>query len=139
MFLPDDGIHYLPGAGCGNLKEMISILIAGDKRFLVLLDNDGEGRRARIMYETYFGKSFSNNVFQYEGIGKKDADFMLENILSPEDAQRMKDFTSCKDIKKAICELYFLDNRADYLSKVNETTLRNFDIISRKINNHFDN
>lgn len=139
MFLPDEGIHYLPGAGCGNLKEMISILIAGDKRFLILLDNDGEGRRARAMYETYFQKSFLNNVFQYEGIGKKDTDFMLENIISPEDIQRMKDFTSCKDIKKAICELYFLDNRADYIGEINETTRRNIDIIARKFKAHFEN
>jgi AAA15 family ATPase/GTPase len=135
MFFEFDDINIIPGSGCGHLKEMIAILISCSDKFVVVLDNDPEGRSSYNSYKHYYNDSFVKRCYQYSGLVKSGNDFALENILSPADTERIKSEVSCKDIKNAIVKLFFLDNAKKELiiSAIDEDTKRNIDIIKRKI------
>ncbi len=105
MFLSLPDITIVPGAGCGQLKQLISILIATSDRFLVVLDKDEEGHTAFKNYNAAFGELFTRNVFQYSFSNAKK--FVLESLLDPEDIKRIKEATNCKSIKKAFIKLYY--------------------------------
>ena len=135
MFFNFNGINIIPGSGCGQLKELIAILISCSDKFVVVLDNDPEGRSSYNSYKHYYNDSFVKRCYQYSGLVKSGNDFALENILSPADTERIKSEVSCKDIKNAIVKLFFLDNAKKELiiSAIDEDTKRNIDIIKRKI------
>ena len=136
MLLPFEGIHIIPGSGCGHLKEMISLLIAYSDRFLVILDNDGEGRRNYNQYKSFFNNAFSENAYQYSSFGKKDADFVLEDLLSVEDQKRLMLLTNCNDVKKAITLIYFSDKKEEFIQGIDNTTQSNISILHRHILEH---
>jgi hypothetical protein len=58
-------IKFIPGAGAENSSSLISIAIAFAENFLVLLDNDIDGKKAKIRYTEYFGDSIKNNIHFY--------------------------------------------------------------------------
>ncbi|WP_366924786.1 AAA family ATPase [Metallumcola ferriviriculae] len=139
MFFDFDGINIIPGAGCGHLRELISIMISCSEQFVLVLDYDEEGRTNYSRYSHYFGDSFTSRTYQYEGVCK-GKDFMLENILSLEDVERIKVAMECDDIKKAIVALYFKDEvtKVDIVNGINKETRQNIDIIQMRIKSIFN-
>lgn len=137
FFSKNLNIEIIPGAGCTNLKEMISLLIPFSTSFLVILDNDDEGQKAKIKYEEFYGQSFSDNVYIYpKGKNKK---FELENLLSSKDVQAIKKATNTTSIKKAIKLLYFMDiSIKDSIKEGFSTeTQVNIKMVEEYIKNHF--
>ena len=131
-------IHIIPGTGCGHLSELISIMISCSEKFVVVLDYDNEGRAAFNKYNHYFGDSFKNRCYQYEGV-RNNKDFVLENMLSAKDATMIKSSMGCDDIKNTIVALYFLDEgiKIDIVNRIDSGTKRNIDIIQRRISTLF--
>lgn len=138
MFMNLNDINIIPGAGCGQLRELISIMISCSEKFVVVLDYDSEGRTSFNNYFNFFGDSFKKRAYQYEGLRKR-RDFMLEDILSPNDIEMIKSSMSCDDIKNAIVALYFADKaiRTSIVNKIDEKTKRNIDIIQRRLMSFF--
>jgi predicted ATP-dependent endonuclease of OLD family len=135
MFFNFDGINIIPGSGCSHLKELIAILISCSDNFVVVLDNDPEGRSSYNTYKHYYKDSFVKRCYQYDGVSKSGHDFRLEDILSPEDNERIKTEVGCNDIKNAIVSLFFMEDekKAQIINGIDSVTRRNIEIITRKI------
>jgi len=130
-----DDINVIPGHGCGHLKELIAILISCSDSFVVVLDNDPEGRSNYNTYEHYYKDSFTRRCYQYDGVGKKNDDFELEDILSSNDKERIINEVGYSDIKKAIILLFFMDDerKRQIIRAIDDETKNNISIIKRKI------
>lgn len=96
-------IKFIPGAGAENSSSLISIAIAFAENFLVLLDNDIDGKKAKIRYTEYFGDSIKNNIHFYN---TKNS-FKLESFLNAENKRQLKLISNCKDVKKSLSFLYY--------------------------------
>ena len=139
MFMRLESLCIIPGAGCGNLKELISIVIANGEKFLVVLDNDAEGRRAKNAYEEFFGRAFHENVYMYEGVGSRQESFMLEDLLEESDVAMINSETDCRDIKKAIATLFFAEAeiKEKVKNELSNDAKERIAIVERKIKEHF--
>lgn len=137
MFLNLEGIEIIPGYGCSQLKEMISLLISFSERFLVVLDNDDAGREAHKAYKKHFKDSFDNNNYTYDL--SKSGDFVLEDLLSNSDLESIKLVTHCDNIKNAVTILYFMpvEEKKMILENIDECTKRNINILKYKLKAHF--
>ena len=139
MFLDVEAYDLIPGHGCTQLKSLISLLIAGADNFLVILDNDAEGRSAYKTYEKDFQNLFTSNVYQYSFSERKN--FELENILSSDDTKRIKDATGCASIKKAVIKLYYREKELQnqIAASFDKETRDNIKRINNAISGHFNN
>lgn len=102
--LLDNEIRFIPGAGAKQLSGLISFAIAFSDRFVVLLDNDEEGKAAKEKYITEFGGSIEQMIHLYHPDKDK---FELESHLSKADRENLMKITNCDDIKRAIGFLYY--------------------------------
>lgn len=137
LFLSLPGITIIPGAGCGQLRQLISILIATSDKFLVVLDKDDEGNAAYQDYYEIFGELFADNSYQYDFSNKKK--FVLESLLDSADIKLIKDATNCKNIKKAFIKLYYSnrDQVENIESKMQDSSLANLKRLEDVILSHF--
>lgn len=108
-------IKFIPGTGAENSPSLISIAIAFTKNYLVLLDNDVAGRKAKTRYIKYFGDSIENNIHFYNA---KD-NFKLESFLNTENKKQLKSMLDCKDIKKSLSFLYYSKEEKQQKSFIN--------------------
>ena len=130
--LPED-INIIPGAGCSNLKDMISILISFSEQFVVVLDNDGGGRQAFGKYKSIFGQEIEEDVYRYDIRGEQD--FVLEDILSEQDKTVLMEASGCNDVKMAIPKVYFdrTIEKESMKTGFDRKTQNNLNIIRRKL------
>ena len=136
MFFKLDGYEIIPGAGCDNLKDMISILIGCSEQFLVILDNDEQGRGADKKYSNFFQESYIENKYLYSF---KVGNLMLEDILTKEDQAKIILATDINEVKDAISKLYFNENILnDIIKGLSRETKQNITKIKKDINAHFN-
>ncbi|MEL4105553.1 AAA family ATPase [Oscillospiraceae bacterium WX1] len=137
MFLDLKSTRIMPGAGCGQLKELISILISCSEHFVVILDYDGEGRNSYSTYKHYFEESFTKYAYQYEGLRNDTNDFVLEDVLDSYDIERLKTFTDCRNIKNAITTLFYssADKVTEYKKLMTDNSIKSLEILKRKLCN----
>lgn len=137
MFVDTCDCELIPGYGCTQLKSLISLLIASSEKFLVVLDNDDEGRKAYQQYKSDFQDLFISNVYQYSFSNKKN--FELENVLSSDDIKRIKEATGCTSIKKAIIKLFYQgeEDQEQIRKQFSDETLSNIHAINIAISSHF--
>lgn len=138
MFLNLGSIEIIPGAGCTQLKSLISIAAASSKAFLVLLDKDSEGDKAAEEYSGTFGDLFIYNSYQYQGIAQKKK-FVLEDLLSQKDIELIKQKTGCSKIKKAIVKLYYSDASIveEVKKQLSDEAKENFGKLEQVVYQHF--
>ena len=134
MFLGFKSFNVIPGAGCSQLRELISILISCSEKFVVVLDNDKEGRLAFQDYSRFFGKSFIDRTYQYNGVSKNET-FVLEDLLSANDSQRIQSAMKCEDIKNAIIALYFTGGeiKKGIIESIDQDTNQRITIVRERI------
>jgi predicted ATP-dependent endonuclease of OLD family len=138
LFLKFQETNVIPGSGCSQLKEMISLLISFSEKFLIILDNDQAGRNSQKLYSKFFNDSFNNSCYIYDF--NKNGDFVLEDLLSEKDCLNIMSVTKCDDIKNAITKLYFLNNeiKDNIINNFDVQTLKNINILENKINSYFN-
>lgn len=126
---------FVPGAGAGHLKDLISLAIATSDKYLVMLDCDDAGKCAYKKYKKYFGDEQSKNIVYY-GKSDTDAAFELENYLCKVDKKKLLDLVDVKDVKSGIIKLFFCDEgiKEDFIKNMNSETLLNLKRISSIIN-----
>lgn len=124
----------IPGAGAGNLKELISFSIAWSKSYCVLFDSDGGGRKEFNRYEKFYGASESRNWLKYFIKSQKN-DVTLENLLSDSDQKNIMRITESIEVKQAIISLYFSDElkKKNFFEKLNSTSLNRISSITLDI------
>jgi AAA15 family ATPase/GTPase len=86
VVLPDHKrIHVLPGTGSGNLGQSIRLYLGWGRRFMVLLDDDSEGRAQKERYGSDFGFACELSTFTLGMIDKDWKGMSIEGLVSDED------------------------------------------------------
>jgi len=132
-FIPKD-ITFIPSSGASQSSTLISLAIPFSDDFLVFLDNDSAGKRARKKYIKDFGVSVDSRMFLYQENEKK---FVLEDYLSSDDADKILEITGASDLKRGFGFLFY-DYKSDqkkFIKELDNTTMINlqecFDIIKK--------
>lgn len=130
-----DKKRLIPGAGAGQLKDLISLAIANGAPYMIIFDNDGAGRTAIERYEGFFGTDVSSNFFKYgDGVS---ADFVLENYFNEDDETALLAATNSTNSKAAIIKLFYLseDEQMRFITSLSTEFTRKFGRIASTINN----
>jgi len=128
--------HVVPGTGAGHLRNLISLAIGStDGAYLVFLDNDAKGRKAREEYASFFGEAEEAKFVLY-GIPGTEGDVVLEQHLSDEDRLRLTDLTGMRDVKKAIAVLYHMpeDKVKEFVISLDAESRRRLALIAERLN-----
>lgn len=113
---------FLPGFGAGQNEYLISIAIGTSKKYIALFDGDNAGQQAIEKYQRYFGDHEKNNWKKL--LNSNGDEVILENLLSDEDKERIKQITQTQDLKRAITTLFFSNSKNQFWSSIdNETKL----------------
>lgn len=92
----------IPGSGAGNQSNLISIGLSFSESFVVLFDND-RGTNAIKKYIDEFGE----DIIRFFHIYGTTPNFCLEDFLSKEEKNILREITETKDLKKAMAILYY--------------------------------
>jgi predicted ATPase len=108
-------LHTAPGGGAGSLDALIRLYIGWGKGFLVLLDNDAEGRKQKARYEADFGPVIQNRLVFLSEASNDNGIIEAEYLLSDSDKQHVLDAiyqpgatrpNAKKALRNAIIELF---------------------------------
>ena len=80
-----NNINLMPGAGCNKNSTVIQLYLAWDKGFLVLLDGDKAGEKAKEEYLRLFGELIKGRIKMYNDFVPKIGNQMMENIFSEQE------------------------------------------------------
>lgn len=82
-YSPDIGIDFVPVGGASNARALLSLYLGWCKKFVFLLDNDGEGRSAKGHYLEELPVDDTHFVLYSDVFGqKKGAPREIEDLLS---------------------------------------------------------
>lgn len=125
----ENKINVLPGGGSGSLDCPIRLYYAWGRNFIIILDDDTEGRKQKSRYISLFGQIIESRIFTLKDIDSSWDKYETEDLFSPTDkilVQQKTDPTSSifhKDnFNRSIQEL-LINNIKINLS---EKTLSNF-------------
>ncbi len=125
-----NNINLMPGAGCNKNSTVIQLYLAWDKDFLVLLDGDKAGEKAKDEYLKLFGELIKERIKMYHDFVPSIGNHMMEDIFSEEEklmiTQRFDD-TATKFDKRAF-------NTAIQSALINQENL----LISKETIDKFD-
>jgi predicted ATP-dependent endonuclease of OLD family len=123
-------LDFIPGAGAGQLREIISMAIAWADDFIVLLDSDEAGKEAATRYQKFFGTHESQKLVLYATPQQSD-NVKLEDFLSQDDQERLLTITQSKHLKAAIADLYFRgeSDQALMFSALDEQSVENLSLV----------
>lgn len=124
--------RIIPGAGAGNLSNLISIGLSFSQNFVVLFDND-RGTTAIKKYQDEFGEDISRYFHLYS----EESDFRLESFLSKTEKQRLRELVGTRDLKKAIALLYYDGseaNQREIFKNLEEETIKRLSPTLKRIN-----
>lgn len=88
--LPPQDISIVPGTGSGSLDTLISIALARGHKFLVLLDDDAEGRAAAERYKRLFFLS-DDVVTTIGALSSEYSSCALERLLTDDTKEMIED------------------------------------------------
>ena len=113
-------ISIMPGTGSGGLSTLISLYMGWGKRFIILLDDDKEGRKCRERYIQEWSLSKSQ-VFTLGDICTEWQNFEIEKLFSTTSINNIRDkFYPCnkgrlskKEIARVLQEKLINADRSD--------------------------
>ncbi len=88
-------LHFYPGAGKDSLWEIIRIYLSWGMSFIVLLDGDDGGEKAKKSYINEFGEFIESRVFTLKDILEKSIE--TEELFNDAEINRVIDSTLGKD------------------------------------------
>jgi AAA15 family ATPase/GTPase len=88
--------HFYPGAGKDQLWEIIRIYLAWGAPFVVLLDGDAGGQKAKEAYLKEFGDFIASRIFTLKDVLQKD--FETEDLFNDAEKNRIIDTALGKDV-----------------------------------------
>lgn len=130
-------IYLLPGAGCDKNHNIIQLYMAWNKPFLILLDSDRAGEKAKKAYITIFGEIISQKIKTYNELEPLIGLVSMEDIFSSEEklkiTQRFDNAATkfSKGAFNASIQIAFINKEIINLS---EETLNKFDSLLQKLN-----
>jgi hypothetical protein len=122
-------VNVLPGGGSGSLDCPIRLYYAWGRNFIIILDDDTEGRKQKLRYVSIFGKIIEARIFTLKDIDSSWSKYETEDLFSVADkllVQQKTDPTSQifdKDtFNRSIQELLINNTVVDF----SEETMGNF-------------
>ena len=128
MFKGDNSLNFFPSSNADSIMFHISYMIADDKKYSVVWDNDIPGNRAFEKAKSVFGEYESAKwcVLPLQDKPK----FVVENLIEPVDkALISKELGKTSSSKKLVTLLYFSKRRKTILNKISAKTKKNFNDI----------
>lgn len=90
---------FIPGTSSSNLENLISLYLGWGKSFLVLLDSDDAGKKAKMRYIDLFGEYLNDLIITYEDIDSTWVNFETENLFTKSDQLMIQKMNYPDDIK----------------------------------------
>ena len=78
-------INMMPGAGCNKNSTVIQLYMAWNKDFLILLDGDKAGEKAKTEYIKLFGEPIKERIKVYSDFVPSIGSSMMEDIFTEEE------------------------------------------------------
>ncbi len=82
---PNDYFPVLPGMGSGGLDIPIKLYTAWGKRFVILLDSDGEGRKQKQRYLSLFGTIVRDRIISIEDVDSSWKGCEMEQLFEKDE------------------------------------------------------
>lgn len=119
-------LHFIPGTGAGQLRELISICLSTSDKFMIFLDSDDAGEAAYNKYKKEFGDSIAKYIWKYKS-PSKESKFKLENFLSENDEHKLLSITNETSIKHGIITLYYMEDevKRHFFAELDAVTIDN--------------
>ncbi len=134
-----DQVNLMPGAGAGNLADVIRLYIGWGRDFIVLLDSDAAGVKERKRYEELFGASVDGRLFSLADANPEwtksleslfdEADRLAtQQMIHPEDTKFKK-----THFNRAIQEIFLTDRKIKLSQTTQDNFNRLFDFFAEKL------
>lgn len=109
---------FIPGSGSGHLDELLSLYLGWGASFLVLLDDNGAGRKEKLRYtDEYFLRD--NVVVTFGDVHSGCAGKKLEGLISAEDVHSISaHFKTSKKLTKKHLSFFFQECAAGAINWV---------------------
>ncbi|WP_295938670.1 AAA family ATPase [uncultured Alistipes sp.] len=78
-------IHLYPGSGCTKNSSVIALYMAWNKDFVILLDGDSAGQKAKAAYIKEFGDFIQPNIKLYNDLTPEIGGNTMEDIFTAEE------------------------------------------------------
>ena len=132
-------IHFIPGAGCDKNHSIIQLYIGWNKQFMILLDADNAGRKAKKLYKDTFGDLIIDNIMTYDELVPEIGAVAMEDIFTEaeklaitqrfdETATKYKKSAFNTAIQTALINKEFIE--------LSEETLYKFDCLLKQLNSY---
>lgn len=132
-------IHFIPGAGCDKNHSIIQLYIGWNKQFMILLDADNAGRKAKKLYKDIFGDLIVDNIKTYDEFVPEIGAVAMEDIFTEaeklaitqrfdETATKYKKSAFNTAIQTALINKEFIE--------LSEETLQKFDSLLKQLNSY---
>ncbi len=84
-------LHFLPGGGAGSLDDNIQLYIGWARNFIVLLDDDQEGKKQKLRYVRQFGAMVESRIFTLGDFHKDFVGKSIEHGFTVDDRKATQD------------------------------------------------
>jgi AAA ATPase domain len=137
-----DGIprYFLPGTGAGTLGTPIQLYLAWARNFLILLDDDAEGRKQKIRYTESFGIICESRIHTLSSINKSWVGFEMEKLIADADKISIQQFAyphstsyNKTHFQRAIQEALMLKRKLVLSDETKENFTELFKFIDQKL------
>lgn len=132
-------IHFIPGAGCDKNHSIIQLYIGWNKQFMILLDADNAGRKAKKLYKDIFGDLIVDNIKTYDEFVPEIGAVAMEDIFTEAEklaiTQRF-DETATKYKKSAFNTAIQTALINKEVMELSEETLQKFESLLKQLNSY---
>ena len=132
-------INLIPGAGCDKNHSIIQLYIGWNKSFMILLDADSAGKKAKKLYKDTFGDLIINSIKTYDELVADIGAVAMENIFTESeklDITRLFDSSATKYKKSAFNTAIQTALINKEIIELSEETLNKFDSLLKALNTY---
>lgn len=129
IFKGDKEINILPCTGADSIKFYISMMIAWQKKYYALWDNDNKGRNAYSDAKKYFGEVEAEKSFRLLTKREKSDKIILQDLIDGDDYLLIREkleIIGKSSFEKTMLTLYYSENRSQIVNDISEITKSNF-------------
>lgn len=132
--LIDKSLKFIPSVGASQMTTLISFAFSFSDNFIIFLDNDNEGQKAKRKYLKEFGNELEKRIYFYGSETKNDK-FQLEDYLCENDAKKLLNITNSQELKRALKFLFYdyFKNQKEFIDLLSSTTIDRISVLIKKI------
>lgn len=137
MFKGNREYNILPCTGADSIKYYISLMIAWQKQYYALWDNDEKGNDGLKEATKYFGEMERKKSFRLLPQKGKSSKTILQDMIDGEDYKMIRqelNINGKSSFEKTMLGLYYSDKKIEIINKVSTETKSNFDKIFNTLN-----